>query len=237
MPTTSHPSWPKKSLELLVRRIATGAPSACCRTRLLQSSSATRLEHQQKQRKPRGKAGLTGTDGGCCTKAASGPCRSNTRMLKDRAWRGTGGGSRLTTDEDSRSELETGKYWSKAQRKQRVLLVKEQKQRKELQSQKEQRSEDKASAEHRRNQKKGTTHLPKGSHVPPRAGLLGKEAPSVPAERLPSRLQTSAAPVPTKVLPQKQGAWQSYKLRTPARSCFSTQTQPGSPVLYSSLSQ
>lgn len=91
-------------------------------------------------------------------------------MLKDRAWRGTEGGSRLTTDEGTCSELETGKSWSRAQRKQRVLLVKEQKQRKELQSQKEQRSEDKASAEHRRNQKKGTTHLPKAPTCPPELG-------------------------------------------------------------------
>jgi len=73
------------------------------------------------------------------------------RLLKDRAFRIAEERSRLTTDEDTLSELKTGKYWSKAQRKQHMLLAKEEKQRKALQSQREQQSEDNASTEHRRN--------------------------------------------------------------------------------------
>lgn len=72
-------------------------------------------------------------------------------LLKDRALRIAEERSRLTTDEDALSELKTGKHWNKAQRKQHMLLAKEQKQRKALQSQREQPSEDKASTEHRRN--------------------------------------------------------------------------------------
>lgn len=54
-------------------------------------------------------------------------------LLKDRALRIAEEQSGLTTDEDTLSKLKTGKYCSKAQRKQHVLLAKEQKQRKALQ--------------------------------------------------------------------------------------------------------
>ncbi|KYO21644.1 hypothetical protein Y1Q_0003386 [Alligator mississippiensis] len=54
------------------------------------------------------------------------------QLLKDRALRITEERSGMTTDDDALSELKTGKYWNKAQRRQHLLLSKEQKQRKEF---------------------------------------------------------------------------------------------------------
>ncbi|XP_006133128.2 uncharacterized protein LOC102460472 [Pelodiscus sinensis] len=66
------------------------------------------------------------------------------QLLKNRALRIMEERRGMTTDDDALSELKTGKYWNKAERRQHLLLSRQQKQRKEfvMQSRMEQLKED-----------------------------------------------------------------------------------------------
>ncbi|CAM2107330.1 unnamed protein product [Caretta caretta] len=78
--------------------------------------------------------------------------QQKSQLLKDRALRIMEERSGMTTDDDALSELKTGKYWNKAERRQHLLLSKLQKQRKELmvQSRMEQLKEDDRTGTERR---------------------------------------------------------------------------------------